>query len=216
MRKMAMSLHLLLLPDADPLIRKKRKKRGGNSGKNFTEGWVEFEDKADAKRVAATLNGQPMGGRRRDAHYYDLWCMKYLPKFKWDHLTEEINYQKAIRDQKLAAELAAAQRERDFYLSRVDRAKAASAIAERRKKQKHPQDMEGDTGQAEVSEAGQNDNSLDTVADDSNIIDSKALTKGSHKLRTHGQRKPKPDPVEDTNAPKISRGVLEMIAGKKP
>jgi ESF2/ABP1 family protein len=48
---------------------------------------VEFEDKAEAKRVAAALNGQPMGGRRRSAYYYDLWCMKYLPKFKWDHLT---------------------------------------------------------------------------------------------------------------------------------
>jgi hypothetical protein len=23
-------------------------------------------------------------------------CLKYLPKFKWDHLTEEINYQKAV------------------------------------------------------------------------------------------------------------------------
>lgn len=33
------------------------------------------------------LNGQQMGGKRRSAYYYDLWCMKYLPKFKWDHLT---------------------------------------------------------------------------------------------------------------------------------
>ena len=33
------------------------------------------------------LNGQQMGGKRRSAYFYDLWCMKYLPKFKWDHLT---------------------------------------------------------------------------------------------------------------------------------
>ena len=115
-------------------MRKKRKKSGGNSGKNFTEGWVEFEDKTDAKRVAAMLNGQQMGGKRRSAHYYDLWNIKYLPKFKWDHLTEEINYQKAIKEQKLAAEIAAAKRERDFYLSRVDKAKAVKAMAERRQK----------------------------------------------------------------------------------
>ncbi len=74
----------------DPLARKRRKKAGGNSGKNFAEGWVEFEDKAVAKRVAVLLNGQQMGGRRRSAYHYDLWTLKYLPKFKWDHLTEEI------------------------------------------------------------------------------------------------------------------------------
>ena len=25
-----------------------------------------------------------------------LRCLKYLSKFKWDHLTEEINYQRAV------------------------------------------------------------------------------------------------------------------------
>ena len=43
------------------------------------------------------LNGNPIGGKRRGSHYSDLWCMKYLPKFKWDNLTEEIEYQKALR-----------------------------------------------------------------------------------------------------------------------
>ena len=38
-------------------------------------------------QVVKMLNGQPMGGKRRSAYFYDLWCMKYLPKFKWDHLT---------------------------------------------------------------------------------------------------------------------------------
>ena len=74
----------------DPSVRKRRKKLGGNSGKNFSEGWVEFEDKRMAKAVAAQLNGNPMGGKRRSAYHYDLWCLKYLSKFKWDHLTEEI------------------------------------------------------------------------------------------------------------------------------
>ena len=75
---------------ADPALRKHRKQKGGNTGKNFTEGWVEFEDKAVAKQVAAMLNANPIGGKRRSAYHYDLWSLKYLPKFKWDHLTEEI------------------------------------------------------------------------------------------------------------------------------
>lgn len=43
-------------------------------------------------------------------------------------------YQKAVREQRLAAEISAAKRERDFYLSRVDRAKAVAAQAERKRK----------------------------------------------------------------------------------
>ena len=75
---------------ADPSARKRRKKMGGNSGKNFSEGWAEFEDKRVAKAAAQMLNGNAMGGKRRSAYHYDLWCVKYLRGFKWDHLTEEI------------------------------------------------------------------------------------------------------------------------------
>jgi len=42
-------------------------------------------------------------------------------------------YQNAVREQKLANELSAATRERDFYMSRVDRAKAEDAKEKRRK-----------------------------------------------------------------------------------
>ena len=52
--------------------------------------WVEFAKKGVAKRVAEMLNGQPMGGPKRSAYHYDLWNLKYLHKFKWDNLTEEI------------------------------------------------------------------------------------------------------------------------------
>ena len=41
---------LYLVPE-DPIVRKRRKQAGGNSGKNFTEGWVEFEDKRVAKQA---------------------------------------------------------------------------------------------------------------------------------------------------------------------
>ena len=43
-----------------------------------------------AAQTVAMLNGQQMGGKRRSAYHYDLWCLKYLPKFKWESLTEEI------------------------------------------------------------------------------------------------------------------------------
>lgn len=40
----------------------------------------------------------------------------------------------AVREQKLALEISAAKRERDFYLSKVDQARALSSIKERLKK----------------------------------------------------------------------------------
>jgi ESF2/ABP1 family protein len=42
-------------------------------------------------------------------------------------------YQNAVREQKLANEISAAKRERDFYMSRVDRAKAENAKEQRRR-----------------------------------------------------------------------------------
>ncbi len=212
----------------DPSTRKKRKQRGGNSGKNFTEGWVEFEDKADAKRVAAMLNGQQMGGKRRSAHYFDLWNIKYLPKFKWDHLTEEINYQKAIREQRLATEVAAAKRERDFYLSRVDKAKAVESIIERKKRKRDTEDGDGD-GEKEAGASGKNKREAAAAASPAETRQRKKIaaaagsTKGNvstedtgpRVLRTYGQRQSKADPVNDADAPMLSRGLLQMIAGKK-
>eukprot|EP00249_Psilotum_nudum_P014193 c24710_g1_i2 orf=145-903(+) len=137
-------LRIYLAPE-DPAIRIRRKKSGKSRGKNFTEGWVEFAKKSVAKRVARMLNGEPMGGNRRSSHYYDLWNIKYLRKFKWDNLTEEVAYKNAVREQKLAAEISAAKRERDFYLGKVDQFKAIRAMEERKKKQR----VEGSLPQVE-------------------------------------------------------------------
>ena len=168
------------------------------------------------------LNGQQMGGKRRSAHYYDLWNIKYLPKFKWDHLTEEINYQKAVREQRLATEVAAAKRERDFYLSRVDKAKAVESIIERKKRKKDTEGEEegedarpskknagaaaGTTGQKKMRTAAASKNK-DSKNDEEDT--------GPRVIRTYGQRQSKADPVNDADAPMLSRGLLEMIAGKK-
>ncbi|WVZ13698.1 hypothetical protein V8G54_011264 [Vigna mungo] len=123
------------------------KRSRGSRDQEYSEGWVEFGDKRVAKRVANMLNGEQIGGRKRSSFYYDLWNIKYLSKFKWDDLTEELAFKKAIREQKLAVELSAAKRERDFYLSRVDQSRALNAIEERLKKK---QKIEQDSGVAKV------------------------------------------------------------------
>ncbi|XP_057491175.1 pre-rRNA-processing protein esf2-like isoform X1 [Actinidia eriantha] len=132
----------IYLTPEDPAARVHRKRAGGFRGQEFSEGWVEFSRKSVAKRVAKTLNGEQIGGKKRSTFYYDIWNIKYLSKFKWDNLTGEIAYKNAIREQKLALEISAAKRERDFYLSKVDQSRALTSIEERiKKKQKVKQDL---------------------------------------------------------------------------
>ncbi|MBA0675559.1 hypothetical protein Goari_017097 [Gossypium aridum] len=104
------------------------------------------------------LNGEQIGGRKRSSFYYDIWNIKYLSKFKWDDLTEEIvdffshiAYKSAIREQKLALEISAAKRERDFYLSKVDQSRKLSSIEERMKKKQKVQEESGMNSELPVS-----------------------------------------------------------------
>ncbi|XP_010265579.1 PREDICTED: pre-rRNA-processing protein ESF2 [Nelumbo nucifera] len=137
----------IYLTPENPVAQVHRKRAGGFRGQQFTEGWVEFTKKSIAKQVASMLNGQQIGGRKRSSFYYDLWNIKYLSKFKWDDLTEEIAYKNAIREQKLAMEISAAKKERDFYLSKVNQSRALNSIQERvKKKQKSQHGSDANSG----------------------------------------------------------------------
>ena len=55
---------IYLSPEAEHK-RRIRIKQGGNRKIKYTEGWVEFGDKNTAKKVAESLNGQLIGGKKR-------------------------------------------------------------------------------------------------------------------------------------------------------
>ncbi|KAJ1977094.1 RNA-binding ATPase activator esf2 [Dimargaris verticillata] len=61
---------------------------------NFDEGWIEFADKKIAKMVVATFSGQPINSKKYKSYYGEIWMMKYLPKFKWHHLMEQMYVEK--------------------------------------------------------------------------------------------------------------------------
>jgi len=105
--------------------------------KKFVEGWVEFADKEIAESVAATLNNTNVGGNRRSLHYYDLWNIKYLPDFKWYHLTEKQQYERKVRNQRLQLEIAQAKKENNEYLLRVEKAHVIREIEKRKKKERN-------------------------------------------------------------------------------
>ncbi|KAJ2162621.1 RNA-binding ATPase activator esf2 [Coemansia sp. RSA 552] len=121
----------IYLIEEDDGRRKRRVKSGGNRRRQYTEGWIEFKNKKYAKAVAHMLNNQKMGGKRHGFYFDDLWNLKYLPKFKWRHLVEQLASEKAAREQRLQTELSQSRKELDAYMKNVDRAKKISSIRAR-------------------------------------------------------------------------------------
>ncbi|SAL97081.1 hypothetical protein [Absidia glauca] len=130
----------LYLAPEDQKITARRRKYSKNRRINYTEGWVEFKDKKKAKSLAAFLNMKQIGGKRTSQHYHEMWNIKYLPKFKWRHLTEQFgkesmdSYERRSRQERLQAEMAQANRENKAYMLNVDKAKKLEHIQERKRK----------------------------------------------------------------------------------
>lgn len=83
--------------------------QGGNKKLRYSQGWIEFMNKKDAREVAAMLNSQPMvtgKGSQRSHFAADLWNLKYLPRFKWQHLLLKQRFEKRLRSERLRAELS--------------------------------------------------------------------------------------------------------------
>lgn len=106
--------------DADAAKAKKKKSKRFQP-RHFAEGWVEFLSKRAAKAVATRLNGQPIAMRKSSKFADILWSMKYLPRFKWVHLSERLTYEKAVHKQKLQTEVSQARREAQFFQENLDR-----------------------------------------------------------------------------------------------
>ncbi|XP_030279871.1 activator of basal transcription 1, partial [Sparus aurata] len=111
-----------------------RKRRSGLSRCDFTEGWVEFRDKRVAKRVAASLHNTPMGTRKRQRFFHDLWSIKYLHRFQWTHLSERLAYEQTVLQQRLRTEVSQAKRETNFYLNNVDKSTHLDKLRKKRQR----------------------------------------------------------------------------------
>lgn len=89
----------------------------------FTEGWVEFEKKKIAKAVAANLNNTKIGTRKKSRYYDMIWNIKYIPRFKWVHLSERLAYERAAMKQRLQAEISQAKKEANYLQSNIEKSK---------------------------------------------------------------------------------------------
>ncbi|XP_074597648.1 uncharacterized protein LOC141852519 [Brevipalpus obovatus] len=97
----------------------------------YIEGWLEFKKKRTAKKVAAMMNGQQVGGKRRSVYYDSIWSIKYLHRFKWHHLKEQIGHERALDDRRLRFEIDQARKETNFFLE----------MAEQRKRKRNPDNI---------------------------------------------------------------------------
>ena len=124
----------LFLQEEDINIRNKRKARGGNSSKQFTEGWIEYSDKKIAKKVALSLNGTRIGRSKGDFYHDDMWNIKYLKNFKWEYLTEKFAYERRVREQKLKAAMMQSKRTNAEFVELIEKQKTQVHIEERKRK----------------------------------------------------------------------------------
>ena len=130
----------------------KKARKGLRTKAAFTEGWVEFLNKKDAKSVALALNGRPFSGSRGSRFREDLWCIKYLGSdFKWSTLTERISYENAVRDQKMRQEISQARRENKAFLNQVEKARVLKKIDEKRQIKAQKQQKESGSVNAAAS-----------------------------------------------------------------
>lgn len=104
----------------------KNDKKTGKYNRVFSEGWVEFTSKKVAKFVAENLNSNPVGGKRKSKAYDELWNIKYLPSFKWIHLSERLAYEAAVKQQRLRTESSQVKREAEHFKNSVERKRKKS------------------------------------------------------------------------------------------
>ena len=127
----------IFLTPEDPQTHHSRVRSGGNKKRRFIDGWVEFLDKRDAKRVAETLNAQMIGGKKGGYYHDDLWNIKYLTGFKWNHLTEQIANENAERAARLRSEISRTRRLDREFVRNVERSKMLTGMQRKREMKGH-------------------------------------------------------------------------------
>ncbi|PPJ56594.1 hypothetical protein CBER1_01791 [Cercospora berteroae] len=132
----------IFLTPEDPTTHSKRIKNGGNKKKSFSDGWVEFLSKKEAKLAVEKLNGNIIGGKKGGFYHDDIWNLKYLKGFKWDHLTEQIRAENAERTARMRDEVRRVRKENRVFVEDVERGKMVEGM-ERKRRAKGEREGEG-------------------------------------------------------------------------
>lgn len=148
------AINRIFLAPEDPAAHQRRVKAGGNKKRSYTEGWVEFLKKKEAKAASELLNARTIGGKKGSYYRDDIWNLLYLKGFKWHNLTEQIASENAERASRMRAEISKTSRENKEFVRNVERAKMLDGIQAKSKKRKAPateEDAGPGAGEAESS-----------------------------------------------------------------
>lgn len=138
-------INRIFLAPEDPAAHTRRVRAGGNKKKMYTEGWVEFVSKKEAKRVCELLNAQTIGGKKGSYYRDDLWTLMYLKGFKWHNLTEQIAAENAERSNRMMAEISRTTRENKEFVRNVERGKMLDGINAKKAQKKRLDTSENTT-----------------------------------------------------------------------
>ncbi|KAH6660965.1 Pre-rRNA-processing protein ESF2 [Truncatella angustata] len=127
------TINRIFLSPEDPEAHKRRVRNGGNKKKSFTDGWVEFVKKKDAKAAVDLLRGRPIGGKKGSYYRDDMWSLSYLKGFKWHNLTEQITAEAAEKANRMRAEISRSTKENKEFVQNVERAKMLGGIESKKK-----------------------------------------------------------------------------------
>ncbi|KAI9171139.1 Pre-rRNA-processing protein ESF2 [Paramyrothecium foliicola] len=130
------TINRIFLAPEDPTAHARRVRAGGNKKRSYTEGWVEFVNKKEAKAVCELLNARTIGGKKGSYYRDDIWNLLYLKGFKWHNLTEQIAAENAERTSRMRAEISKTTRENKEFVRNVERAKMLDGIQAKSKKRK--------------------------------------------------------------------------------
>ncbi|KAK8009976.1 Pre-rRNA-processing protein ESF2 [Apiospora arundinis] len=118
-------INRIFLSPEDPTAHSRRVRNGGNKKRSFTDGWVEFLNKKDAKAAVELLNARTIGGKKGTYYRDDIWNLLYLKGFKWHNLTEQISAEAAERASRMRAEISRTNKENKEFVRNVENAKIA-------------------------------------------------------------------------------------------
>lgn len=194
-------------PDPPQNLNSKKRMKDKHREHRFKEGWVEFLNKKVARSVAEMLNANTIGssfppcfsffltltlffslllflctckfpgGKKGSRWRDDVWTMKYLPRFRWDMLSEQVGalsplslpsslsyllpsnshpaaLERATQTSLLRFHLQHSRAEQESYLSAVEKSRVKTAMeskAEARRESKKAKlgEEEGGTGEKE-------------------------------------------------------------------
>ncbi|KAG9235851.1 putative Pre-rRNA-processing protein ESF2 [Amylocarpus encephaloides] len=125
-------INRIFLSPEDPTSHSRRVRNGGNKKRSYTDGWVEFVNKKDAKHVCELLNAQIIGGKKGTYYHDDVWNLLYLKGFKWHNLTEQIAAENAERASRMRAEISKTTKENKEFVQNVERAKMLEGMDAKR------------------------------------------------------------------------------------